>query len=488
MAQVSSIATGESATCWIVRVGDTLHASNAGSVTVPAPSARGHRRRVIHRRKNRPRRHRTKSMNHLDDKTALITGGGRGIGRAIALQLAQRGARVAVAARSEDELVETTSAIAALGGRAHAIVADLATPGAGTALARRALDELGRVDILINNAAVVAPLGASTGIDVEAFARAFTVNVTSVAELTFALVSAMVERRWGRVVNVSSGIVAAPAAMVGANAYAATKAAIEAHTVNLAAELAGTGVTVNAYRPGSVDTAMQAWIRDHDCDAIGRVLRDRFTERHAAGDLIAPEASAAALTRRLAEDATGEIRDVADDTATPSPSTGGATTRLSPGDTFPSLTITPADGHRLELPGALAGHFGVVLLYRGGWCPYCVAQLRAFRRAADRLADLDIRVVALSVDDEATTRQTIAEHRLDFPVGHSADADTVAAATGAFVNDAPRYLQSTGLVLDREGRVIVSVYSSGAIGRLVPDDVIGLIKYVRGQEPHEEAA
>jgi NAD(P)-dependent dehydrogenase (short-subunit alcohol dehydrogenase family) len=227
-------------------------------------------------------------MTHLDDKTALITGGGRGIGRAIALQLAKRGVRVAVAARSEAELVETTSAIAAADGRAHAIVADLAAAGAGTALARRARNELGRVDILINNAAVVAPLGASSDVDVEEFARAFTLNVTSVAELTFALLPGMLERRWGRVVNVSSGIVATPAAMVGANAYAATKAAIEAHTVNLAAELAGTGVTVNAYRPGSVDTAMQAWIRDRDPDAIGRALHDRFTKRHAADELITP--------------------------------------------------------------------------------------------------------------------------------------------------------------------------------------------------------
>ena len=430
-------------------------------------------------------------MTQLDDKTALITGGGRGIGRAIALQLAQHGAHVAVAARSEAELAETTNAIVAAGGRAHAIVTDLAAPGAATALARRAGDQLGRVDILINNAAVVAPLGASTHVDVEEFARAFTLNVTSVAELTFALLAGMLERRWGRVVNVSSGIVATPAAMVGANAYAATKAAIEAHTVNLAAELAGTGVTINAYRPGSVDTAMQAWIRDQDPDAIGRALHDRFTERHAAGDLITPEASAAALIRRLDGDATGEICeiwDVADDTSSRSGSTHGTTTRLRPGDTFPSLTITPADGLLLELPGAFAGHFGVVLLYRGGWCPYCNAQLRAFQRAADQLADLDIRVVALSVDDEATTRQTIAKYGLEFPVGHDADADAVAAATGAFVNDAPRYLQSTGFVLDPAGRVIVTVYSSGAIGRLVPEDVIGLVKYVREHEAGEQAA
>lgn len=114
--------------------------------------------------------------------------------------------------------------------------------------------------------------------------------------------------------------------------------------------------------------------------------------------------------------------------------------------------------------------------------------VRAFRRAADQLADLDIRVVALSVDDEATPRQTIAKHGLEFPVGHDADADAVAAATGAFVSDAPRYLQSTGFLLDGEGRVIVSVYSSGAIGRLVPEEVIRLIRYVREHEAEDQAA
>jgi hypothetical protein len=78
------------------------------------------------------------------------------------------------------------------------------------------------------------------------------------------------------------------------------------------------------------------------------------------------------------------------------------------------------------------------------------------------------------VDDEATTQAFFAKHGLQFPVGHSADARAVAAATGAFVNDDPLYLQSTGFVLDLTGRVIISVYSSGAIGRLVPDDVTGL--------------
>ena len=152
---------------------------------------------------------------------------------------------------------------------------------------------------------------------------------------------------------------------------------------------------------------------------------------------------------------------------------------LSPGDQFPALTVTLAGGGTLQLPDALAGHFGVILLYRGSWCPYCNAQLRAFQRAHDALAAVDARVVALSVDDEATTQAFIAKHGLQFPVGHSADARAVAAATGAFVNDDSLYLQSTGFVLDLTGRVIVSVYSSGAIGRLVPDDVTGLVRYIR---------
>jgi peroxiredoxin len=152
---------------------------------------------------------------------------------------------------------------------------------------------------------------------------------------------------------------------------------------------------------------------------------------------------------------------------------------LSPGDQFPALTIALPGGDTLQLPGGLAGHYGVILLYRGSWCPYCNAQLRAFQRARDGLASVSAQVVALSVDDEATTQDLIAKHGLTFPVGHSADARAVAAATGAFVNDNPLYLQSTGFVLDPAGRVIVSVYSSGAIGRLVPDDVIGLVRYIR---------
>ncbi|HEX5120075.1 MAG TPA: peroxiredoxin family protein [Pseudonocardiaceae bacterium] len=152
---------------------------------------------------------------------------------------------------------------------------------------------------------------------------------------------------------------------------------------------------------------------------------------------------------------------------------------LQPGDKFPQLSVSVSGGGTLSVPDAFAGGFGVALFYRGSWCPYCNAQLRAFQRATDTLSGLDTKVVALSVDDEATTAALVDKHHLTFPVGYGADAQAVADLTGAFVNPDPVYLQSTGFVLDPEGKVIVSVYSSGAIGRLVPEDVAGLIRYVR---------
>ena len=156
---------------------------------------------------------------------------------------------------------------------------------------------------------------------------------------------------------------------------------------------------------------------------------------------------------------------------------------LNPGDHFPPITITPVDGEPIDLPDALAGHFAVILFNRGSWCPYCNAQLRAFQRDAEKLDGVDVKVVSLSVDDEATARELIAKHGLMFPVGHSAGAAAIHEATGAFVSADPVYLQSTGFVLDPDGNVVVSVYSSGAIGRLVPDDVVGLVNYLESKQP-----
>ena len=152
--------------------------------------------------------------------------------------------------------------------------------------------------------------------------------------------------------------------------------------------------------------------------------------------------------------------------------------RLNNGQPFPPLDVPAVGGGTISLPGDLAGSYGVILIYRGSWCPYCNAQLAAFSRALDTLSELNVKVVALSVDDEDTSAELVAKRKLRFPVGHSADADKVAAAIGAYVNDDPHYLQSTGIILAPDGTVCLAVYSSGAIGRLVPDDVVGFIRYL----------
>ena len=248
----------------------------------------------------------------LDGKTALVTGAGRGIGRAIAIGLASAGGTVALVARSAGELAETAQRVHELGGTPLVITSDLGDPGQLARIVQRARSELGTVDILVNNAGVVWPLGPSVSVDSEQWAAAIAINVVAVAHLTFALLPAMLSQKWGRIVNLSSGIAANPASMIGGNAYATAKAALEAHTLNLAAELAGSGVTANAFRPGPVDTSMQAWIRGQDTARIGTALHDRFSRSYEAGILITPEHSARSLLARLDSDATGQTWDVAD--------------------------------------------------------------------------------------------------------------------------------------------------------------------------------
>ena len=154
---------------------------------------------------------------------------------------------------------------------------------------------------------------------------------------------------------------------------------------------------------------------------------------------------------------------------------------LENGDRFPAIRVSLAGGGGVRLPDDLAGSYGVVLFYRGSWCPYCNAQLAAFSRARPKLDDIGVKVVALSVDDESTTQALIDKHGLEFPVGFGANVDEIAAVTGAYTSAAPKYFQSTGFVLTPEGRVITAVYSSGAIGRLVPEDVAGFVSYVKSQ-------
>ena len=152
---------------------------------------------------------------------------------------------------------------------------------------------------------------------------------------------------------------------------------------------------------------------------------------------------------------------------------------LNNGDAFPKLTVPAVGGGEIALPDVFAGAWGVVIVYRGAWCPFCNAQLAGFAAEKGALDGLGVRVVALSVDDEATSAATAAKNHLLFPVGHSANADAVRAATGAFVNPTPHYLQPAGFVLAPEGTVKAAVYATSAIGRMLAKDVVGFVGYLK---------
>jgi NAD(P)-dependent dehydrogenase (short-subunit alcohol dehydrogenase family) len=248
----------------------------------------------------------------LGGRVALVTGGGRGIGRSVALGLAAAGVKVAVLARSAGELQRTVTLASERGGSALAVPADVAEPDQVAVALALIRDLWGPVEVLVNNAAVVWPLGPSSRLNVDEWAAALEVNVTAAARLTFTVLPGMLGQDWGRVVNVSSGIAANPAGMLRANAYATSKAALEAHTLNLATELADTGVTINVFRPGGVDTTMQTFIRGQGPEQVGAELHQRFVRNYEQGRLLTPGQSADALLSRLGGEHTGQIWDAND--------------------------------------------------------------------------------------------------------------------------------------------------------------------------------
>lgn len=155
---------------------------------------------------------------------------------------------------------------------------------------------------------------------------------------------------------------------------------------------------------------------------------------------------------------------------------------LQNGQIFPQLEIPAIGGGTLDLPHDLAGAYGVVLIYRGHWCPFCNEQMASFAGAAEALEKEGIKVVAFSVDDVASTEEFIAKHHIPFRMGHSAQIEAITAATGAYQNQHPvrgQFLENTGFVLDPDGAVVNGVYSSRAIGRLVPNDVIRLVAFMK---------
>ncbi|MEX2559619.1 MAG: SDR family NAD(P)-dependent oxidoreductase [Pirellulales bacterium] len=213
-------------------------------------------------------------MKELADRVALVTGAGRGIGRAIALAYAQAGAKLALAARTASELDEVVGTIRAAQGTALAFPADLAD----RAVPRRLVDEvqraLGPVEILVNNAGIGSSSNPRPVIefDDDFWDRSLAVNLTAPYLLCKAVLPGMLARRWGRIITIAS--VNGKIGSLHGAAYAASKHGVLGLTRTLALEVASEGITVNAICPGPVHTVMNDRRLEYDARRRGVSVED----------------------------------------------------------------------------------------------------------------------------------------------------------------------------------------------------------------------
>ncbi|RIK44106.1 MAG: short-chain dehydrogenase [Chloroflexi bacterium] len=228
----------------------------------------------------------------LQGQVAIVTGGSRGLGLALAEWLVGAGAAVVLAARSEDRVVAEARRLAQAGGRAWGIAADVSDLAQVEEVVDTTLDKFGRIDILVNNAGIVWPIDEVGEVDPDEWAYSIHVNLVGPFYMVHSVLPTMIEQRFGRIVNVSSGLSTTPYA--GLSAYSAAKAGLDQFTRILALEVKGAGITVNAVYPGMVDTEMQADLRSVDTSESVIDL-SMFHNAAAAGALV----SARAAARRL---------------------------------------------------------------------------------------------------------------------------------------------------------------------------------------------
>ncbi|HET7480244.1 MAG TPA: 3-oxoacyl-[acyl-carrier-protein] reductase [Rubrobacteraceae bacterium] len=219
-------------------------------------------------------------------RVAVVTGGGRGIGRAIAVRLAEEGANVAISYRSNDSAAEeTAAAVREAGVECELFKGDVAEPDDVAALFKGAQEKFGRVDILVNNAGTTRD-NIMLRMKEEEFDEVLRTNLKGTYLCTRAVLRTMVRARWGRIVNVSS--VVGLVGNAGQANYAASKAGIIGFTKSVAREVAQRGITVNAVAPGYVETELTGKLPDTVKDQIkAQVPTGRFGEPEEVAEVVA---------------------------------------------------------------------------------------------------------------------------------------------------------------------------------------------------------
>ena len=213
-------------------------------------------------------------MSLLANKVAVVTGAGRGIGRAVALAYAKMGADVACVSRTEENSAKAAAEVEALGRRAWAVAVDVSDTAAVNAAAGKILDDAGRVDILVNNAGVTRD-NLLMRMSEEEWDTVINTNLKGAFNFTKALTRPFIKQRSGRIINIASviGLIG----NAGQSNYAASKAALIGFTKSIAKELAPRGITANAIAPGFIETDMTAALDDKVRESIiGNVPLGRF--------------------------------------------------------------------------------------------------------------------------------------------------------------------------------------------------------------------
>jgi 3-oxoacyl-[acyl-carrier protein] reductase len=224
------------------------------------------------------------------DGVAIVTGAGKGIGRAVARMLATTGAAVVACARTGRDLDGLARDIAAAGGRCATFAGDVGEAATADALVRTALDRFGACDLLVNAAGVQPVPALVEDLALEDWQRTFGANMTGTFLTCRAVVPHMKRRRRGRIVNLSSGL--ATRAQPGQTAYSASKAAVLHFSTVLAEEVAPFGISVNSAHPGIVRTGMVETILAAQRSGVAATMAERIEELDKAGALISPETSA----------------------------------------------------------------------------------------------------------------------------------------------------------------------------------------------------
>jgi NAD(P)-dependent dehydrogenase (short-subunit alcohol dehydrogenase family) len=238
----------------------------------------------------------------LQNKVAIVTGGGRGLGRSIALLFGKEGAKVVLAARTQEEIDHVATEMRVLRREALAVRADVSDEGQVQQVIQKALDAYGTVDILVNNAGVRGPIAPIHEISLSEWDEALRVNLTSAFLCARAVLPVMMEKKEGKIINVATTLTPRP----NLTPYMVAKAGMIHFTKQLSREAKRYNIQVNAIHPGVMDTRMQEDIRKAGIKAIGTDMFERLKEE---GMLHTPEEPAKLvlfLASKAAEGITGE--------------------------------------------------------------------------------------------------------------------------------------------------------------------------------------